>query len=324
MTIRFSATTVAALGLAFVLHVDQAIGDETNALDPIAEKTVIAEPTGEITESFYQDIEVMRRPSFDVQGFKINQQIHYRIRSLFTVRAPDDNDIRTVTQEIRSTELVAADRLSQTVYPGSLAKLKGRKLRYKVNATGSVIQFSGYVDTRQNTTVATPAAAGGMLAGAMVSDVIDEDGWRELVQLTLFRPEKVSKNGDVPSRRMRHDWGDLGEWYGETRFTQQRRRGKLQQISYVHQMRYNKPAAEDSSGPFKIKDADFSTYRADGAIQYDTRAKQVTAVREQFTVSGTVDTELLGSPVTIGVREEQVITINVLTDAREFRLRKTK
>ena len=59
----------------------------------------------------------------------------------------------------------------------------------------------------------------GAEAGFMVTSVMDEDGWKEMAQLSFFVPEEQTSGSQTWVRKMTHDFGPLGSWAGETHYT---------------------------------------------------------------------------------------------------------
>lgn len=272
------------------------------------------EPKGKVVEAFYQEVDVHRRPNFNIQGLPIAQNVRYRIRSLFTLYEPDGRGVQIATQEIRETELVEADALSQSIFPGSLAELKGKTMTYTLDSFGEVMQFSGFTNKEKPIDLKSPG-----LQGALITNVIDEDGWKELARLTLFRPPTDEKPRATFQFHTEHDWGSLGGWYGRTEVRRGSVKGNIRQYLFKHHLEYTKPGDDKGNSPLVIKAAKFDLYRAEGEIRYDTRSRRVSGVREFFSVRGNVETELLGSKVTVGLEEDQVMTITVNADTFELR-----
>lgn len=268
-----------------------------------------------VATRFYQEVEVQRKPSFDIQGIRVAQHLHYRILSFFVVQPANDRGDRTVVQEIRDTQLVQADALSQTMFPQSLAELKGKRLTFVFDSGGRIIDYKGPEKPAQAAEVALPGAS-----GVLVSSVMDDDGWKELATFTIFQPRKDSPQGRPFQYTTRHDWGSLGSWYGDTKVTYGKRRGAFQQFTLVHELEYIPPAAGAKTDlPFGIQDATFRTVRADAQIVYDTRAERIAEAREWFTVTGTVQAKMLGSDVKVQLEEQQMMTIRM--KSQPFRLR---
>jgi hypothetical protein len=148
----------------------------------------------------------------------------------------------------------------------------------------------------------------------MLTSVIDEDGWKELAELSFFRPrpaEPARASGPESwTRQMTHDWSPLGSWYGTTSFAPMSNGNDLQQFRFTHSMTY-KPPTGDGATPFKISSAVFQPLVTAGTIQYDPQLGHVVEAQETFHVRGKVDVELLGQPVPIELEEKQVLTVRI-------------
>ncbi len=282
------------------------------AQQPTAQQPSVQAPAA---DRFYQEVEVQRQPSFDIQGVRVAQRVHYRILSQFVVQPANDRGDRTVVQEIRETHLVQADALSQTIFTRSLAELNGKRLTFVVDSGGRIIDYQGPEKPAQAEAVELPGAS-----GVLVSSVMDDDGWKELATFTMFQPQKDAPQGQPFKYSTRHDWGSLGSWYGDTEVTYGKRRGTFQQFTLKHALEYIPPAAGAKTDlPFRIQDAAFRIVRADANIVYDTRAERIAEAREWFTVTGTVQANMLGSDVNVQLQEQQMMTIRM--KSQPFRLR---
>jgi hypothetical protein len=259
----------------------------------------------EVFETFYQELDVRRAPQFVVQGVSVAQQIHYQVRSSFEVYEPDPKGNFKAVQTVENTTLVNADALSMAVFTQSLAELKGRKFTFNLDRNRDVISVQGDLNNTEIVEVKTPNSI-----GTLVSTLIDDDGWKELAQLTLFAPLDPRRPNAPFVRKTEHDWGSLGNWYGKTTFTHAGAQRGMSNYRFQHQLEYIKPIGPGNL-PFEIQDAQFQAYEAGGIIQFDTKAKRVLTVRERFRAKGTVQTTMLGSATSVSIDEQQEFSINV-------------
>jgi hypothetical protein len=261
-------------------------------------------------ETFYQQVDIQRYPRFSVQGVNISQQIHYQILSSFDVYPPDERGNRKAVQTVSNATLIEADPLSQAVFTQSLAAMQGRKFTFKVDKYSEVVLIDGHQDNSKAVEVQRPESK-----TLLVSTVIDEDGWKELAQLTLFQPPQTGRSRRSFVRKTTHDWGSLGSWYGKTDFTSRSAGRNKKRFSYQHQLEYIAPdkqaPKQTDSFPFQIDNAKFRVYEARGQIDYDEKYKRVTTVREVFHARGTIGTTVAGIPSTIEIDEKQIFTITV-------------
>ncbi len=285
-------------------------------------------------QSFFQDIRIQRRPTFVMQGLTIPQQLDYRIVSRIDLQPRERDGTRRAILYVEETRLEQADELSRAAMAESLEKLKHRQYTFVLNARNEVTDFQG--DRNQPAALPIKMNLG---QGFMVTSVIDDDGWKELVQLTLFQPEPAAASEQPVKRAMTHDWGPLGSWYGTTEFV---RKGlirlaevagqpagaagtttspgesaggePLQRIDYTHDMTYVPPGQDGGGLPLRIKQSDFRTTIAGGSIAYDPQRRRVAYVQERFEVTGTLTVEVLGQASAVELREQQVLTIRVTDD----------
>ncbi|MBP90089.1 MAG: hypothetical protein CMJ64_25845 [Planctomycetaceae bacterium] len=259
-------------------------------------------------QTLFQKIDIQRQPKFSVQGLTTTQNIHYQLFSKLTIDSTKDGT-RTVTQFVEETRLLAADDLSRATFAKSLDELKRRQFTYKLDSHGEVVDFTGYKKNLASLPVDLLSGS-----GFMMTSVIDEDGWKELAELTFFVPKLDAQQGEPWQRQMAHDFGQLGSWSGATTFTWGKSNqddSATERINYRHDMTHQKPTGGESKLPFKIKAASFTLRQASGSIAYDRAKQRVSTVEEIFDVSGSVTIELAGQSLPVELTERQQITIEL-------------
>lgn len=169
-----------------------------------------------------------------------------------------------------------------------------------------MLEFRGHKESR--TAISLDIASG---AGFQLTSVIDEDGWKELAELTFVVPPEAQRASEPWKRQMTHDWGALGSWSGITTFAPQPPQDQIVQIAFVREMNYTVPRAGASGLPFQIRDAAFELQQASGAITFDIAEQRVRNATENFDVRGKVSVELAGVGVQIELIERQRIEIRL-------------
>jgi hypothetical protein len=304
---------------------------ETRAPEPPAPVTVPAtssvpptqpsapEPTSSSPppgpQMLYQELDIQRAPKFSILGAVTAQDLHYQLLSELRVHPADEKGVRKIEQYVRDTKLLKADDLSREMFEQSLADLVGWQFTFQVNRRGDIVEWkSGPPAGRKAARVERGAEL-----GFMVTSVMDEDGWKEMAQLSFFTPEEQTSGSQTWVRKMTHDFGALGSWEGETHYTPKERsdpggglRSDPLQIDYVHRMTYKPPARGIGGLPFTITEAAFKPEVAGGTFHYDTQAGRVQQVQERFLVKGTLATELLGQAAAVEMEEDQLITVRML------------
>jgi hypothetical protein len=264
------------------------------------------EPTNE-PRTLYQEIDVQRAPKFSLLGSMTAQDLHYQMLSDLRVSAADDKGLRKIDQYVRDTKLLKADELSRGMFEQSLKDLVGWQFTFQVNRRGDILEWKGGPPAGRK---AARVERGAEL-GFMVTSVMDEDGWKEMAQLSFFVPEEQTAGSQTWVRKMTHDFGPLGSWEGETHYTPKEASNPLQ-IDYVHRMTYKPPAKGIGGLPFTITEANFKPEIAAGTFHYDKQAGRVIQVQERFLVKGALSTELLGTAAAVEMEEDQLITVRML------------
>jgi hypothetical protein len=194
------------------------------------------------------------------------------------------------------------------MFEQSLRDLIGWQFTFQVNRRGDITEWKGGPPAGRRAAKVERGAE----AGFMVTSVMDEDGWKEMAQLSFFVPEEQTAGSQTWVRKMTHDFGPLGSWEGETHYTPKEGAANPLQIDYVHRMTYKPPAKGIGGLPFTITEATFKPEIAAGMFQYDKQAGRVLQVQERFLVKGALSTELLGQAAAVEMEEDQLITVRML------------
>ncbi len=276
--------------------------DDRPAADQPAPPLAPAKP-----QILYQRVDVAQTTQMMVEGIPVEQQLQYHLLSELSVEPPQADGTRRVTQQITAAELDHGDEMSRGTYQSSLRAMVGARLTYGINSAGNLVDFKGPKSSR----AASPLSALGG-SGFLVTSLLDDDGWQELIHLAFFQPDPQRAAKKSWQRQMTHNWGPLGVWAGMTTFTP--RPGPspdIEQFDYVHDMKYTPPRGASAELPFQVTDARFEPREARGIVYYDTRQSRVTRVEERFHVQGALTTSLLGQPAQLGLEELQILTVSM-------------
>jgi hypothetical protein len=272
-----------------------------------ADKPPPADPTGRPgTTLLFQEVLIARRPSFNVAGISISQDLQYRVLSKLHVGSRAADGIIDVKQVVYETKLIKSDGLSRAAFDASLRDMRGQEFRYSLDKDNQVVKFAGPKDTRKI------IKADGLTGdGFLLSSVMDDDAWKELAQVSFFLPPSPLKRGVRFERKLTHDWGPLGSWYGKTVYNPLGERSGEQRIDYAHYMHW-KPPEKGKPMLLEISSATFKIERASGTIYYDPKTARVRGATERFLVRGTVNTMVLGQAVETQVEESQDFAVRVM------------
>lgn len=281
---------------------------ESNVSEPpqAAPASAQSSPSTPAKQTLFQTVEIRRIPTFSIQGLETKQSLHYQVLSQLDLERDADSRTTTVVQVVEDTRLVAADESSRAGFAKSLESLKRQQYTYRLNDRGEVIEFTGHKDTRRAIPLDLASSTGFQL-----TSVIDEDGWKELAELTFVVPPDRQRAGEPWQRQMTHDWGALGSWSGVTTFASQPPREQLLPITFTREMKYTAPRADAGGLPFQIRNAAFELQQASGTIAFDVAEQRVRSATENFDVRGTVSVELAGVGLQIELTEQQRIEIRL-------------
>lgn len=259
-------------------------------------------------DRFYQEVVFGRVSAFRVLGADIRNQSQYAFLSRFEVEEVTDDGPRTVTQKVEAVRLTRADADQQARLNALLQKTKGATFRITLGPGGEVVKFEG-----EQTPLAL--ARGGALTGELtflMQSTLDLDGWKELAQLTFFRPPQERGKDGLWRRKLVHNWGPLGAWTGEVACAAAGKVGALDRYDYRHFLTYAPPKGGRGMLPFEVSRADFRLLPSGGSIAFDATRGRVAAAEERFRVRGLLAASALGVTSTIEMEETQHFRLRIL------------
>ena len=254
----------------------------------------------------YQRVEVFDDQSYEILTTSIADKTRYQILSKLELRPRAADGSREVSQVIEQTRLELAGELTRELYESELRKLIGQQYTFTLNSRDEVIKFTGFGGRPASAPVTLP----GMEGFASVT-VIDQDGWKEIAQLSFLQPDRSIAAGQPWTRPMTHDFNELGSWQGTTTFTLQGPEGAGTRYNYVHDMTYTPPKGGPGLLPFDVSDADFKATKAEGSFVFDPTHGHVTDVRETFEMEGSLGATMLAGTAAVKLREHQELTIQL-------------
>lgn len=254
----------------------------------------------------YQRVEVFDEQSYEILTTSIGDKSRYQILSKLELRPRAADGSREVSQVIEQTRLELAGDLTRELYESELRNLIGQQYTFTLNSRDEVIKFTGF----GGRPASAPVTRSGLEGFASVT-VIDQDGWKEIAQLSFLQPDRSIAAGQPWTRPMTHDFNELGSWEGTTTFTLQGPEGAGTRYNYVHDMTYHPPKGGPGLLPFDVSDADFQATKADGSFVFDPTHGHVTDVRETFEMEGALGATVMAGSATVKLREHQELTIQL-------------
>jgi hypothetical protein len=224
-------------------------------------------------------------------------------RLVIEPRRPDKS--RQVQQAVEQVRLVAADDLSRATYEAELNKLVGQQYSFTLNERDEIIEFTGFQSTTATSPIARPEET-----GFLVATIIDEDGWRELMERSFLRPPDTAA-GKVWRRPVNHRWGPLGYWRGNTTYTPRGPEGYGMRYDFTSEMSYVPPEPSAGAFQFDLAGAEFQPVQSGGYFVFDAQRGHVISVHEVFQVQGAVSAGLMGSTVRLQIEEHQEFAIQI-------------
>jgi len=290
---------------------------------PLAAATLLAavatalasgQDTTDEQEKLYQELTVAQKSVYRIQGLDSQADLQYAVLSSLTLQSRSDGSL-TVQQKIEAAKLIRADALAKTILSDLLRKLEGTTWEMAFSPQRELTRFEGGKDFIR-------AVAGNDPPGAqtfILASLVDQDGWKELSQLSFFRPRTPLRIGAKWQRAATHSWGSLGAWTGRVAYTYAGKQGSLQRFPYAFRLTYAPPQGQGRGLPFQIAKAAFKHLEAGGTIYFDVNTKRVSHVEERFHVQGELSVSLLGQNIPVEVDEDQRFHVRILDYSPEWR-----
>ncbi len=258
-------------------------------------------------ETFEQELLVTHLSRMNIQGMDFSGEIQYRVRSVLNVEKREADGTMMVVQRVEQAESIKADPLTQSILRDLLGKLVGATFRISVGPDGRVTAFEGAVPRMH------AAAGNGLLGpqGIQMVSIIDPDGWREIAELSFFRPQATSEGKPHWERPINHSWGPLGTWSGKVVYTPIESEGNVLQFSYRLFLTHGPPRQDGGRLPFRVIRAEFQHQQAGGVIAFDAAKGRVVRAREEFPVKGRLTVGVVGQEFPVGLDETQRFVIHL-------------
>jgi len=247
----------------------------------------------------FQELKVVQKPNYSLLGVFFNTSLQYTVLSSFTVEKAGTEGLE-VKQKIEAAQLVQADALTQGILAPAIVKLPGTTFTIHLNPRMEVTKFEG----------AKPFQMANLLGGQglQLASLLDQDGWKELADLTFFQPNRPLEKNAKWSRKMTHNWGALGSWAGKIHYAYTGKEKGIHKVAYSLGMVYQAPKA---GGMLPINKAAFKPHIAGGLIHFDAERGKVTEAQERFHVRGRLNLNLLGQNSPVEIDEDQLFYIRI-------------
>jgi hypothetical protein len=256
-----------------------------------------------VGDVLWQEVTVGRVSSYRLLGQDVAQNTQYSFLSRFKVEKHNDDGSLVLEQRVEHARVDKMDPLLKELLGDVVEKTKGLTFRITLSPTHEIVKFEGTPQPPQVLGGGNPLQAQMFL----VWSILDQDGWKELNQLSFFLPERELQPGVKWKRAMTHNWGPLGHWKGDVNHAAGPKQQNRQRIDYSLDLRYHAPTAGASTTnlPFKIAKAEFKPPVASGTLIFDLGHHLVASAEERFHVRGQLHAVILGSELAVELDEQQ-------------------
>jgi hypothetical protein len=250
---------------------------------------------------FFQELKVVQKPTYSILGVFFNTSLQYTVLSSFKVEKDGQEGLQ-VTQKVEAAQLVQADALTQGILAPAVLKLPGTTFTIHLNPRMEVTKFAAGAKPFQMANL-----LGGQ--GLQLASLLDQDGWKEMAELTFFQPNRSLEKNAKWSRKMTHNWGALGNWNGKIHYAYGGKEKGIHKVAYALDLAYQPP--KKGGGMLPINNAVFKPQIAGGLIHFDAERGKVTEAQERFHVRGRFNLNLLGQNSPVDIDEDQLFYFRI-------------
>ncbi len=254
----------------------------------------------------WQEVVISRMSRYRVLGADMGQDAQYLLVSRFTVTKKEADGSLRIEQKVEGVRLDNADPGLREQLNDLLKKTRGATFEMTLNPRREVVAFKGGQEALKVFTGANPLGGTSFLLWSF----LDQDGWKELAEVSFFRPREPVRKGDRWARPMTHSWGPLGSWTGQVGYVHLGRQGPVERYDYGLDLGY-KPPAGAGGLPFAVGKADFRLLTARGAIGFDPERGRVILAEERFHVRGVLAVTALGVETAVEMDEAQLFQLRL-------------
>lgn len=258
-------------------------------------------------DDFFQHLVISRVSHYRILDLDMGQNVKYVFVSRFHVKKKTADGGMVVEQKVEGVRLSNADPALQERLNELLQKTKGATFTMTLDSHREVTKFAGGQEAVKVFTDANPLGGQRFLLWSF----LDQDGWKELAQLSFFQPPNSVRRGERWDHSMTHSWGPLGSWSGKIYFQSTGKQAGLDRFDYLLDLAY-RPPSKGGGLPFDIGKSQFQIETARGAIAYHPGRKRVAAAEERFHVRGLLTVSLLGAESTVQMDEMQLFQLRIL------------
>ncbi len=256
---------------------------------------------------FWQEVVITRTSRYRSLLGDMGQDTQYLLVSRFSVTKKEADGSLRVQQKVEGVRLNNADRALQAQLNDLLQKTRGATFELTLNPRREVVAFKGGQEALKVFTGGNPLGGQTFLLWSF----LDLDGWKELAEVSFFRPRGPVRKGDKWSRPMTHSWGPLGHWAGQVVYLDAGPQGPVERYDYALDLGYRPPAGGGGGLPFQIGRADFRLQTARGSIGFDPERGRVTLAEERFHVRGVLAVSALGVETAVEMDEAQLFQLRL-------------
>jgi hypothetical protein len=257
-------------------------------------------------DEFWQEVVISRMSRYRTLLGDMGQDTQYLLVSRFRVTKKEADGSLRVQQKVEGVRLNNADPALQAQLNALLQKTRGATFELTLNPRREVVGFKGGQEALKVFTGGNPLGGQTFLLWSF----LDLDGWKELAEVSFFRPRQPVRKGEKWTRPMTHSWGPLGHWAGQEVFLHTGRQGPVERYDYVLDLGY-KPPAGGGGLPFQVGKADFRLQTARGSIGFDPERGRVALAEERFAVRGVLSVSALGVDTAVEMDETQLFQLRL-------------
>ncbi len=268
---------------------------------------------------FYQEMKTTTKQTMKVTGMEISQNQEQAFVFSWTPKEQDKDKNWIINQKIEAIKMeieMGGNKISydsakegaSTVTPLAdfFKVLVGSEFKLTVSPDLKILKIEGRDDFMQKLIKANPSME------PLLKQILSDDALKQMADSAFASvPTKPVKKGDTWEKTSKLNMGPIGTYDTTYKYTYEGKEGKFDKIKLTSNLTYQPPAANTAGTlPFKIKDANLKSKKAEGTILFDNEKHRLEKSDLKLVLEGKLTIEIGGTPTEVELNQDQTTTVS--------------
>jgi hypothetical protein len=268
-------------------------------------------------KTFYQTMTTETTQQIKVMNMDMNQKQNQTFYFSWTTLEQDKDKNWIIRQKIDGVKMdieIGGNKISyDSTNPGTannplsdfFKALVGSEFKITLNPDMKVTRIEGRDKFLEKLVGVNPQMK------PLLDQLLSDEALKQMAEASFsVVPNKEEKKGGSWKRDSKLNLGPIGTWDNTYEYTLNEIKGDLATIGVKTTMKYERPGDNVAAGlPFRIKSADLKTEKADGTIQFNTKAGRVESVDMSQSLKGKLSIEIGTMTTEVELSQTQKTTV---------------